>query len=155
MYGWELDHEEGWAPKNWCLQTVVLEKTLESPLDSKEIKTINPKGKQLWIFTGRTNTEVPMLWPPDAKSQLIGKDLDAGKDWRQEEKGTAEDEIVIWHHQLNGHEFEQTPGDNKGQGSLTCCSPWACKELDTIQRLNNNFILWAELCPHKIHMVKS
>ena len=118
----ELDHEEGWAPKNWWFWTVVLEKTLESPLDSKEIKIINPKGKQLWIFTRRTNTEVPMLWPPDAKSQLIGKDLDAGKDWRQKEKRVAEDEMVGWHYRLSGLEFEQTPGDGEGQGSLVSCS---------------------------------
>ena len=154
---WKLDHKEGRVPKNWCFQTVVLEKILESPLDCKEIKPANPKGNQPWIFIRRTDAraEAPELWLPNVKCWFIGKDPDAGKDWRQEEKGTAEDEIVIWHHQLNGHEFKQTPGDNKGQGSLTCCSPWACKELDTIQRLNNNFILWAELCPHKIHMVMS
>ena len=107
---WELDHKEGGWPKNWCLWTVVLEKTLESLLDSKEIKPVNPKGNQLWIFTGRTDAEVeaPILWAPDAKSQLIGEDPDAGKDWRQEEKGMTEDEMVGWHHWLNGHEFEQT-----------------------------------------------
>ena len=105
---WELDHKEGWAPKNWCFWTVVLEKTLEHPLDCKEMKPVKPKENQSWIFIGRTDAEVetPILWPPDAKSRLIGKDLDAGKDWRQEEKGTTEDEMAGWHHWLNGHEFE-------------------------------------------------
>ena len=119
---WELDHKEGWAPKNWCFWTVVLEKTLESPLDSKEIKSVNPKGNQLWIFIERTDAEAeaPILWPPDAKSQLIGKDPDAGKDWRQEEKGAIEDKMVRWHHRLNGHEVEQTQEDGEGQGSLVC-----------------------------------
>ena len=106
---WELDHKEGWAPKNWCFWTVVLEKTLESPLDCKEIQTVNPKGNQSWIFIGRTDAEAeaPVIWPPDAKNWLIGKDPDAGKDWGQKEKGTTEDEMVGWHHSLNGHEFEQ------------------------------------------------
>ena len=106
-------------------QTVVLEKTLESPLDCKEIKPVNPKGNQPWIFIGRTDAkaEAPILWLPEVKSQLIGKDPDIGKDWRQEEKGAAEDEMVGWHHWLNGHEFEQTQGDGEGQGSLACCSP--------------------------------
>ena len=103
----ELDHKESWAPKNWCFWTVVLEKTLESPLDCKEIQLVHPKGDQSWIFIGRTDVEAetPILWPPDAKSWLIWKDPNAGKDWGQEEKGTTEDEIVGWHHQLNGHEF--------------------------------------------------
>ena len=107
-------------------RTVVLEKTLESPLDCKEIKPIKPNGNQSWIFTGRTDAEAeaPIIWPPDGKSQLIGKDPDAGRDWRQEEKGTTEDEMVGWDHQLNGHEFEQAPGDGEGQGSLVCYSPW-------------------------------
>ena len=128
---WELDYKEGWAPKNWCFWTVVLEKTLESPLDCKEIQPVHPKGNQLWIFIGRTDAEneASIVWPLNAKSQLIGKDPDAGKDWRQEEKGATEDEIVGWHHWLNGH--EQTPGDSEGQGGLACCSPWGCKELDT------------------------
>ena len=110
---WELDHKEGWVLKNWCFWTVVLEKTLESPLDSKEIKWVNPKGTQSWIFIGRTDAEAeaPVLWPPDAKSWLIGKDLDAGKDWGQEEKGLTEDEMVEW------HEFKQTLGDSEGQGT--------------------------------------
>ena len=104
---WELDYKESWAPKNWCFWTVVLEKTLESPLDCK-IKPVNPKGNQSWIFIGRTDAEAEtlILWLPDVKSWLIGKDHDAGKDWRQEEKGTTEDEMVGWHHWLNGHEFE-------------------------------------------------
>ena len=107
---WELDQKEGWAPKNWSFQTVVLEKTLESPLDSKAIKPVNPKGNQLWVFIGRTDAEAeaPILWPPEAKSWFIRKDLNAGKDWGQEEKGVTEDEIVGWHYWLNGHEFEQT-----------------------------------------------
>ena len=134
---WELDHKEGWALKNWCFLTVRLEKTLESPVDSKEIKSVNPKGNQSWIFIGRTDAEAPILWPPDEKSQLIGKDRDAGKDWRQE-KGETEDEMVGWHHWFNGHEFEQTPGDNEGQGSLVCCSPWGGKESDITKQLNNN-----------------
>ena len=136
---WELDHKEGWALKN-CFQTVVLEKTLESPLDFKEIKPVNPKGNQFWLFVGGTDAEAkaPILWPIDAKSQLIGKDLDAEKDWRQEEKGTTEDEMVGWHHWINGHEFEETPGDGEGQGSLVCCSPWGHKESNKTERLSNN-----------------
>ena len=140
IWMWELDHKEGWAPKNWCSWTVVLEKTLESPLDCKEIKLVNPKGNQPWIFIRRTDAEAeaPILWPPDAKSWLMCKYPDAGKDWGQEEKGTTEDEMVGWHHQLNGHEFDQTLGDSKRQGSLVCYSPWDCKELDMTERLNNN-----------------
>ena len=109
---WELDCEESWALKNWCFWTVVLEKALESPLYYKEIKPVNPKGNQSWIFIGRTDSkaETAILWPPDAKSWLIGKDPDAGKDWRQEEKGATEDEMVGWHHRLDGHEFEKAPG---------------------------------------------
>ena len=129
---WELNHKESWVPKNWCFWTVVLEKTLESPLDCKEIKQVNPKGNQSWIFIGRTDAEVeaPILWPPDAKSQLIRKDPDAGKDWRQEDKRATEDAMVGWHHQLNGHEFEQALGVGDGQGGLACYSPWGCKESD-------------------------
>ena len=130
---WELDHKEGWAPKNWWFWTVVLEKTLESPLDCK-IKPVNPKGNQYWIFIGRTDAEAPILWPPDVKSWLIRKYLDAGKDCRQEEKGTTELEMVEWHHQLNGHEFEQAPGNGKGQGSPACCSPWGRKEPDITEQ---------------------
>ena len=105
---WELDCEESWAPKNWCFWTVVLEKTLESPLDCKEIQPIHPKGDQSWVLIGRTDAEAetPILWPPDAKSWLVGKDPDAGRDWGQEEKGMTEDEMAGWHHRLNGHEFE-------------------------------------------------
>ena len=126
---WELDHKEGWAPKNWCFRIVVLEKTLESPLDCKEIKLVNPKGNQPWIFIRRTNAEAkaPVLWSPDLKSQLIGKDPDAGKEWGQEEKRETEDEMVGWHHWLKGHEFEQAPGDSEGQRKLACCSPWGCR----------------------------
>ena len=111
---------------------------LKSPLDCKEIQPVHPKGNQSWIFIGRTDpeAETPILWPPDAKNRLIVKDPDAGKDWRQEEKGTTEDEMVGWHHQLNGHEFEWTPGISDGQGSLACCSPWGRKELDTTEWLN-------------------
>jgi len=135
---WELEHKEGWAPKNWCFHTVALGKTLESPLDSKEIKSINLKGNQPWIFIGRTDAEAeaPILWPPDGKSQLIWKDPDAGKDWRQE-KGATEAEMVGWHHWLRRYEYEQTPEDGKGQGSLACCNPWGLKELDMTEQLNS------------------
>ena len=138
VWMWELDHKESWAPKNWCFWTVMLEKTLESPLDCKEIQPVHPKGDQSWVFIGRTDVEAetPILWPPIAKNWLIGKDLDAGKNWRQEEKGTAEKETVGWHHWLNGHEFEQAPSVSDGQGSLACCSPWGHKELDTTEQLN-------------------
>ena len=125
---WELDHKEGWASKNWCFWIVGLEKTLKSPL---EIKPVNSKGNQPWIFIGKTDAEAPILWPSDVKSQLIGKDPDAGKYWGQEEKGSTEDEMVGRHHWLNGHEFEQTPGDSEGQGSLAYCSPWSLKKSDT------------------------
>ena len=113
----------------------LFEKTLESPLDRKEIKPVNPKGNQSWIFIGRTDAEAeaPILWPPDKKNGLTGKDSDAGKDWRQEEKGLTEDEMVGWHHWLNGHELEQAPGVSDGQGSLVCCSPWGHKESDTTE----------------------
>jgi len=133
VWMWELDHKESWAPKNWCFQTVMLEKTLESPLDSKEIKPVNPKGNQPWIFIGRTDTKVeaPILWPPDVKSQLFEKDPDTGKNWGQEERRATEDEMVEWHHRLNGHEFEQIPGEGEGKRSLACCSSWGCKESDT------------------------
>ena len=135
---WELDHREGWVLNNWCFQTVVLEKTLDSPLDCKKIQPVNPKGNQPWIFTGRTDAkaEIPILWPPDVKNWLIEKDPDAGKDWRQEETGTTEDEMVGWHHRLKGHEFEQAPGVGDEQGGLVCCSPWGCKEWDTTEWLN-------------------
>ena len=132
VWMWELDYKENWALKNWCFWTVVLEKTLESPLDCKEIQPVHPKGDQSWVFTGRTDVEAetPILWPPHAKSWLIGKDPDAGEDWGQEEKGTTENKMVGWHHQLNGHGF----GD--GQGGLVCCGSWGHKESDTTERLN-------------------
>ena len=129
VWMWVLDHKESREPKNWCFWTVVLEKTPKGPLDSKEIKPINPKGNQSWIFIWRTGAEAEasICWPPDAKNWLIGKDPDAGKDWRQEEKGTT-DEMVVWHHQLNGHELEQVLGVGDRQESLVCCSPWGHKE---------------------------
>ena len=135
---WELDCEEGWAPKNWCLWTVVLEKTLESPLGCKEIQPVHSEGDQPWDFFGRNDAkaETPVLWTPHVKSWLIGKDIDAGRDWGQEEKGTTEDEMVGWHHWLKRREFEQALGVSDGQGSLACCSPWSHKELDTTERLN-------------------
>ena len=128
-----IENKEGWLPKSWCFWIVVLEKTLENPLDWKEIKPVNAKGNQSWIFTGRTDAEAEasILWPPDAKSQLTGKDPDAGKDWRQEVKGTTEDEMVGWHHRLDGQEFYQIVGDSGGQKSLGYCSSWGRKELDT------------------------
>ena len=143
VWMWEFYHKENWAPKNWCFWTVVLEKTFESPLDCKEIQPVHPKGNQSWIFIGRIDAEAetPILWLPAAKNWLIWKDPDAGKDWRQEEKGMTEDEMVRWHHRLNGHEFEQASGDGEGQGSLVFCSPWGCKELDTTEQLN-----WTEDC---------
>ena len=122
---WELDYKERGAPKNWCFWTMVLEKTLESPLDCKEIQPVHPKGDQSWVFIGRTDAEAetPILWPPHAKSWLIWKDSDAGKDWGQE-KGTTEDEMVGWHHRLNGHGFGWTLGVGDGQGGLVCCGSW-------------------------------
>ena len=139
---WELDCEESWVPKNWCFWTVVLEKTLESPLDCKEIQPVPSKGDQSSVFFGRNDTkaETPVLWPPGTKKWLIGKDSDAGRDWRQEEKGKTEDEMAGWHHRLNGREFERTLGVGDGQGSLACCTSWGHKELDTTERLN-----WTEL----------
>ena len=126
---WELDYKESWVPKNWCFWTMVSEKTLESPLDCEEIQPVHPKEYQSWKFIGRTDaeTEPPILRPPDVKNWLLGKDPDAGKDWRQQEKGTTEDEMFGWHPQLDGHEFEQAPGAGDGQGCLGCCSPWGCK----------------------------
>ena len=137
---WELDHKEGGSLKNWCFWTMVLEKTLESPLDCKEIQPAHPKGDQFWVFIGRTDVEAetPILWPPDEKSWLIWKDPDAGKDWGQEEKGTTENEMVGWHHRLNGHGW--TPGVGDRQGGLVCCSSRGRKESDTTEQLN-----WTEL----------
>ena len=133
---WEWDYKESWAPKNWCFWTVVMEKTLETPLDSKEIQSVHSKGNQSWIFIEKTDAETPILQPPNVKNWLIWKDPDARKDWRQEEKGTAEDEMVGCHHWLDGHEFEQALGAGDGQGSLVCCSPWGCRvEQDWVTEL--------------------
>ena len=142
VWMWELDCEESWAPKNWCFWTVVLEKTSESPLEYKNIHPVHSKGDQPWVFFGRNDAkaETPILWPPDAKSWLIGKDSDAGRDWGQEEKGTTEDELAGWHHWLNGRESEWTPGVGVGQGGLACCDSWGRKESDTTEWLN-----WTEL----------
>ena len=139
MYGcesWTIKKAE--CQRIQCLWTVVLEKTLESPLDYKEIKPVNPKGDQSWIFIGRTDaeTEAPVLWPTDVENQLTGKDPGAGKDWRQKQKGMTEDEMVGWHHQLDGHESERAPRVGDGQGGLACCIPWSCKELDMTEWLN-------------------
>ena len=135
---WELDYKESWALKNWWFWTVVLKKTLERPLDCKEIKPVNLKENQSWIFTGRTDAEAetPILSPPHVKNKLIGNDHDAGKDWRQEEKGTTEDEMVGWHHWLNGHGFWQSLGVGDGQGGRACCSPWSHKESYMCGQLN-------------------
>ena len=122
VWMWELDHKEYWTPKNSCFWAVVVEKTLKSPLDCKEIKPVHPKGNQSWIFIRRADAETPMPWPPDVKNWLIRKEPDAGKDWRQEGKGMTEDKMIEWHHWLSGHEFEQAPGDREGQGILACCS---------------------------------
>ena len=139
VWMWELDNKEGKVLINWCFWIVVLKKILESPLESMEIKPVNLKGNQLWIFIGRTDAEAeaPILWPPDMNSWLR-KDPDAGKDWRQEEKRVTEDEMVGWHHWLNGHELGHTPGDDEGQGSLVCYSPWGQEELNMTWWLNNN-----------------
>ena len=139
---WELDHKESWVLSNWWFWTVVLEKALESPLDSKEIQAVDPKGNQSWIVTGRTDVEAEalILWPPDTKNWFIRKDPDARKDWRQEEKGMIEDKMVGWYHRLNGYEFEQALGIGDGQGSLVCCIPCGRKELDMTEQLN-----WTEL----------
>ena len=135
---WELDCEEKWMLKNWCFWTMVLEKTLESPLDCKEIQPVRLKGDQSRVFIGRTDVEAetPILWPPDAKGWLIWKDPDAGKDSGQEDKGMTENEMVGWHQWLNGHGFRWTPGVDDGQGGLACCGSWGHKELDTTERLN-------------------
>jgi len=144
VWMWELDQKESWELKNWCFWTVVLENTPEGPLDCKEIKPVNPNWDQSWVFTGKTDTEAetPILWPPDVKNWLFGKDPkpEAGEDWRQEEKGTTEDEMVGWYHWPDGHEFEQALGVGDGQGGLACCSPWGCKESYTTERL-----IWTEL----------
>ena len=137
VWMWELDYKENRAPKNWCFWTVVLENTLESPLDCKEIQPVHSRGNQTWII-GRIDAEAetPLLWPPGAKNWLIGKDPDAGNDWRQEEKGTTEDEMVGWHHWLNGQEFESALGVGDGEESLVRCSPWGRKESDMTEWRN-------------------
>ena len=142
----KLECEESWVLKNWCFWTVVLEKTLESPLDCKEIQSLHSKGDQPWVFFGRNDakTETLVLWPPHAKSWLIGKDSDAGRDWGQEEKGMTEDKIAGWHHWPDGREFEWIPEVVDGQGGLACCNSWSCKESDTTEWLN-----WTE--PPKDH----
>ena len=138
VWMWELDYEESWVPKNCCFWIVVLEKTLESPLDCKEIQPVHSEGDQPWVFFGRNDAraETPVLWPPHVKSWLIGKDSDAGRDWGQEEKGMAEDEMAGWHHLLDGREFEWTPGVGDRQGVLAWCSSWGHKESDTTEPLN-------------------
>ena len=138
---WELDCEESWVLKNWCFWTVVLENTLESPLDCKENQPVHSEGDQPWDFFGRNDAkaEIPVLWPPHSKSWLIGKDSDAGRDWGQEEKGMTEDEMARWHHWLNGHQSDWTPGVGDGQGGLACCDSWGRKESDTTERL-----IWSE-----------
>ena len=142
VWMWELDYKESWPLKNWCFWTVVLEKTFESPLNYKEIQVVHPKGDQPWVFFGRNDAEAetPIFWPPHAKSWLIGKDSDAGRDWGQEEKGTTEDEMAGWHHWLDAHESKWTPGVGDGQGGLVWCDSWGHKELDTTEQLN-----WTEL----------
>ena len=145
---WELDYKESWVLKNCCFWTVLLKKTLESPLDYKVINPVHPIGNQSWIITGRTDAEAEtlILWPCDVKNWFTGKHPDIGQDWRQEEKGMTEDEMVGWHHWLNGHEFEQALGVGARQGSLVCCSPWGHKESDTTERLNWNELNWTEQC---------
>ena len=141
---WELGYKESWVLKYWCFWTVVLEETLESLMDCQEIKPVYLIHWKSWIFIGRTDAdaETLILWPPDAKSWLTGKDPDAGKDWRQEEKGATEDEMAGWHHQLDGCEFEWILGVGDGQGGLACCDSWGRKESDTTEGLN-----WTELIP--------
>ena len=152
---WELDYKESWAPKDWCFWTVVLEKTLESPLDCKEIQPVHSKEDQSCVFIGRTDVEAEtsIFWPPDVKSWLMWKDPDAGKDWGQE-KGTTEDEMVGWHHRLNGHTFVWTPEVGDGHGGLARCGSWGRKESDMTEQLN-----WTELehlsCHWKLRQVTS
>ena len=143
VWMWELDCGESWAPKNWCFWTVVLEKTLESPLDCKEIQPVHSEGDQSWVFLGRNDAkaETPILWPPHVKGWLLVKDPDAERDWRQEEKGTTEGEMAGWHHWLDGCESQWTLGVGDGQGGLACCDSWGRKESDTTEWLN-----WTKCC---------
>ena len=145
-----MDCEESWVPKNWCFWTVVLEKTLESPLDCKEIQPVHSKGDQSWVLIGKTDVEAetPILWPPHARSWLIGKDSDAVRDWGQEEKGTTEDEMAGWHHWLDGHEFGWTPGDGDGQGGLACCDSWGRKQSEMTEL---NWIVHCICVPQFLH----
>ena len=145
---WELDCEEVWGLKNWCFWTVVSEKTLESPLDCKETQPVHSEGDQTWDFFGRNDAEAetPVLWPPHAKSWLTGKDSDAGRDGGQEEKGMTEDEMAGWHHWLDGHESEWTPGIGDGQRGLVCCDSWGCKESDTIEWSD---LIWSDTILYK------
>ena len=143
VWMWELDYKESWVPENWCFWPVVLEKTLESPLDCKEIQPVHSKGDQSLVFTARTDgcwSWNSSTLATSCEELTVGKDSDAGRDWGQEEKGTTEDEMAGWHHWLDGHEFEWTLGVGDGQGDLACCSSWGCKESDTTERLN-----WTEL----------
>ena len=152
VWMWDLDYKEIWVPKNWCFWTVVLEKTLENPLDCKEIQPVNPKGNQPWIFIGRTDAEAetPVLWPPDVKNWLIWKDPDAGKDWRQEEKGSTE--MVEWDHWFDGHEFEQVLGAGDGQASLACCRPWGRRvRHDCVTELKNSRGWWRHTLSPILH----
>ena len=163
---WELYCEEGWVPKNWCFWTVVLKKTLVSPLDCKEIQQVHPKGNQSWVFIGRTDAEAetPVLWPPHVKCWLIGKDPDAGRDWGQEEKGTTEDEMAGWHHRLDGREFEWTPAVGDGQGGLACCNSWGRKSQTRLSDwtelklliVSATFVFWRKkiLREIEIHILK-
>ena len=154
VWMWELEHKEGWAPKNWCLQTVVLGKSLESPLDCKEIKPVNPKGNQHWIFIGKTDAEAPILWPPDEKCQLIGKDLDVGEDWSQNGEGGSRGWNGWIASRLNENEFEQTPGDSGGQRILVCCSPWDHKESNMTYWLTTTLGRFTSCNPHHNPSIK-
>ena len=149
VWMWELDCEESWVLKNWCFWTLVFEKSLESPLDCKEIHPVHSEDKP-WDFFGRKDakSETPILWPPHVKSWLIGKKSYVGRDWGQEEKGATEDEMAGWHHRLDGHDFEWTPGVGDGQGGLACCDSWGRKELDTTERLN-----WTDVCSEKMSLL--
>ena len=142
VWMWELELKEGWGPKDGCFWTVVMEKTLESPLDCKEIQPVYHKGNQAWVFIGRTDVEAetPILWPPDAKNWPIRKDPEAGEDWGQEEKRATEDEMVGWRHWFDGHEIAQALGDGEGQGSLASCSPWGRKRLDMTEQITTTSI---------------